>query len=78
MAYNQVLFAKGLAAYQKVIDANCVAYRDVHGLLHGVLIAEAPGRFVFIDLACDTWPETEWPLLSVAATAVTAVPSYSR
>jgi hypothetical protein len=79
MAYNQELFAKGRAAYQKVIDANYMAHREVHGLLHGVLMTEAPGRFVFTDLACCTWREAEWRLLSVAtAIAVTAVLSYSR
>jgi hypothetical protein len=39
MEYNQKLFAKGLAAYQKVIDANYMAHREVRGLQHGVLMA---------------------------------------
>ena len=39
MEYNQELFAKGLAAYQKVIDANYMAHREVRGLLHGVLMS---------------------------------------
>ena len=57
MAYNQQSFAKGLATYQKVIAANYLAHREVQGLLNGVLMADAPGRFVFTDLACGTWPE---------------------
>ena len=56
MASNQELFANGLAAYQKVIEANYMAHREVYGLLHRVLMAEGPGRFVFTDLACGTWP----------------------
>jgi hypothetical protein len=57
IAYNQELFAKGLATYHKVIDANSLAHRKVQGLPNGVLMAEAPGRFVFTDLACGMWPE---------------------
>ena len=49
---DQELFAKGLATYQKVVALNYMAHREVYGLLHQVLAAEAPDQFVFADLAC--------------------------
>lgn len=54
MASDQELFAKGLATYRKVEDANYIAHREVYGLLHDVLMAEAPDGFVFADLGCGT------------------------
>jgi hypothetical protein len=47
IASNQELFANGLAAYQKVIEANYMAHCEVYGLLHGVLMAKGPGRSVW-------------------------------
>jgi len=52
MQSDQELFAKGLATYQKVVTLNYMAHREVYGLLHQVLAAEAPDQFVFADLAC--------------------------
>ena len=52
MQSDQELFAKGLATYQKVVTLNYMAHREVYGLLHQVLAAEAPDQFVFVDLAC--------------------------
>jgi len=52
MQSDQELFAKGLATYQKVVALNYMAHREVYGLLHQVLAAEAPDQFVFADLAC--------------------------
>jgi hypothetical protein len=37
------LFANGLAAYQKVKEANYVAHCEVYGLLHGILMAGGAG-----------------------------------
>ncbi|GLS23377.1 hypothetical protein GCM10007874_63970 [Labrys miyagiensis] len=56
MKSDQDLFAKGLATYQKVIDANYMYHREVYGLLHGVLLEETTDGFVFVDLACGTAP----------------------
>jgi ubiquinone/menaquinone biosynthesis C-methylase UbiE len=47
-------FEKGLATYRKVEAANYIAHREVYGLLHDVLVAEAPEGFVFADLGCGT------------------------
>ena len=54
MATDQELFAKGLATYEKVVAANYMAHREVYGLLHNVLVNEAPEGFVFADLGCGT------------------------
>lgn len=54
MTTDQELFAKGLATYQKVVVANYMAHREVYGLLHDVLLDEAPAGFVFADLGCGT------------------------
>jgi hypothetical protein len=51
---DQELFARGLATYQKVVDLNYMAHKEVYDTLHGVLISEAPDNFVFLDLACGT------------------------
>lgn len=54
MPTDQELFAKGLATYEKVVAANYMAHREVYGLLHDVLLNEAPNGFVFADLGCGT------------------------
>jgi cyclopropane fatty-acyl-phospholipid synthase-like methyltransferase len=54
MQTDQELFAKGLATYQKVVRHNYMAHREVYGLLHDVLVSEAPKQFVFLDIACGT------------------------
>ena len=54
METDQELFAKGLATYQKVVRQNYMAHREVYGLLHDVLVSEAPKQFVFLDIACGT------------------------
>jgi hypothetical protein len=43
IACTQELFANGLAAYQKVKEANYVAHCEVYGLLHGILMAGGAG-----------------------------------
>ena len=53
MPSDQELFAKGLATYRKVEAANYMAHREVYGLLHEVLVSEAPDAFV-CDLGCGT------------------------
>jgi len=52
MPSDQELFAKGLATYQKVVGHNYMAHREVYEVLRGVLQAEAPDGFAFLDLAC--------------------------
>jgi SAM-dependent methyltransferase len=52
METDQELFAKGLATYQKVVRHNYMAHREVYGLLHDVLVSQAPKPFVFLDIAC--------------------------
>jgi SAM-dependent methyltransferase len=54
MPSDQELFAKSLATYRKVEAANYMAHREVYGLLHDVLVSEAPDAFVFADLGCGT------------------------
>jgi SAM-dependent methyltransferase len=54
MQSDQELFAKGLAAYQKVVNLNYMAHKEVYALLHKVLVTEAPDKFVFLDVACGT------------------------
>ena len=51
---DQELFAKGLATYQKVVNENFMAHKEVYGLLRQVLVTEAPDQFVFLDIACGT------------------------
>jgi hypothetical protein len=64
MASNQELFANGLAANQKVIDGNYMAHRKVYGLLHGVLMAEGPVRFVFGRKRAASHPNLQWRTLT--------------
>jgi SAM-dependent methyltransferase len=52
MEADQELFAKGLATYQKVVQHNYMAHREVYDLLHNILLSEAPKPFVFLDIAC--------------------------
>jgi hypothetical protein len=49
MHTDQELFAKGLATYQKVVNENYMAHKEVYGLLRQVLVTEAPDQFVFLD-----------------------------
>jgi len=51
---DQELFAKGLATYQKVVNENYMAHKEVYDLLRQVLVTEAPDQFVFLDIACGT------------------------
>ncbi|MER8373687.1 class I SAM-dependent methyltransferase [Mesorhizobium sp. M1406] len=54
MPSDQELFAKGLAAYQKVVSLNYMAHKEVYDILRQVLLTEAPDQFVFLDVACGT------------------------
>ena len=56
MTSDQELFAKGLATYRKVIAANYMAHKQVHYLLHDILLNDAKDGFIFADLACGTAP----------------------
>lgn len=46
MTSDLELFAKGLATYQKVVNLNYMAHKEVYGLLRQVLVAEARDQFV--------------------------------
>ena len=70
MTSDQELFAKGLATYRKVIAANYMAHKQVHNLLHDILLNDAKDGFVFADLACGTAP------FSAAALSDTDVSRY--
>ena len=54
MPYDAELFAKSLAAYEKVVGLNYMAHREVYGILRDILVAEAADQFVFLDIACGT------------------------
>jgi len=54
MQSDQQLFAKGLAAYRKVMDLNYMAHKEVYDLVRRLLVAEATPRFTFLDLGCGT------------------------
>ncbi|MER9243590.1 hypothetical protein [Mesorhizobium sp. M0633] len=54
MASDHKLFANGLAANQKVIEANYMAHREALCPAARGPMAERPGRFVFTDLAYGT------------------------
>jgi hypothetical protein len=67
---DQEVFAKGLAAYQKVVAANYLARRQAYQVLDEVLLNEANGGFVFAHLACGSAP------FSAAALAGPGVTRY--
>jgi SAM-dependent methyltransferase len=54
METDQELFAKGLATYQKVVNHNYMAHKEVYAVLRQVLTTEAPDSFMFLDVACGT------------------------
>ena len=68
METDQELFAKGLATYQKVVAQNYMAHREVYGLLHDMLVSEAPRQIVFLDIACGT---PTWSAPALEGTSVT-------
>jgi SAM-dependent methyltransferase len=52
MQTDQELFAKGLATYQKVVNLNYLAHKEVYDVLRRAQMTEAPDQFVFLDIAC--------------------------
>ncbi|MES0032962.1 hypothetical protein NKJ73_15070 [Mesorhizobium sp. M0074] len=64
MASDHELFANGLAANQKVIEANYMAHREALWPAAWSPRAEGPGRFVFADLACGTGPFAVRPVIA--------------
>ena len=54
MRSDQELFAAGLATYEKVVSHNYNSHTEVYRLLQQILEAEAPDRFIFLDIACGT------------------------
>jgi SAM-dependent methyltransferase len=49
---TQALFNRQLATYRKVTRENLMNHREVYGLLKEIVLAEAPQRFSFLDVAC--------------------------
>ena len=49
---DQDYFLRGWQTYRQVLDLNYMSHREVYDLLHRVLVAEAPARFRFLDIAC--------------------------
>jgi SAM-dependent methyltransferase len=48
----QAMFNRQLATYRKITRENLMYHREVYDILRGVLIAEAPVPFRFLDVAC--------------------------
>ncbi|WP_114947847.1 class I SAM-dependent methyltransferase [Microvirga calopogonii] len=49
---TQAIFQTQWQTYRKVIDRNYMFHREVYGLLHEILVTEAPQPFRFLDIAC--------------------------
>lgn len=49
---TQALFNRQLATYRKVTRENLMFHHEVYGLLREVVVAAAPQRFSFLDVAC--------------------------
>jgi len=49
---TQAIFQTQWRTYRKVIERNYMFHREVYGLLHEILITEAPKPFRFLDIAC--------------------------
>jgi SAM-dependent methyltransferase len=67
---TQALFNRQLAAYRRIVGANLMFHREVYGLLHEVLVREAPRPFKFLDIACGD------AVASAGALAGTSVDRY--
>ena len=68
---DQSWFLKGWRTYRKFLDLNYMNHREVYGFLRGVLLAEAPPGFRFLDVACGD------AAASVTALAGTGIGSYT-
>lgn len=49
---TQAIFQTQWQTCRKVIERNYMFHREVYGLLHKILITEAPKPFRFLDIAC--------------------------
>ena len=49
---DQSYFLKSWRTYRKFLDLNYMSHREVYAALREVLVAEAPPRFRFLDVAC--------------------------
>ena len=68
---DQSWFLKGWRTYRKFLDLNYMNHREVYGFLRGVLLAEAPPGFRFLDVACGD------AAASVTALAGTGIGRYT-
>jgi SAM-dependent methyltransferase len=68
---DQSWFLRGWRTYRKFLDLNYMFHREVYACLRGVLIAEAPPGFRFLDVACGD------AAASVTALAGTDIGSYA-
>jgi SAM-dependent methyltransferase len=67
---DQSYFLQGWRTYRKFLDLNYMCHREVYAALRDVLVAAAPPRFRFLDVACGDAAAT------VTALAGTDVGSY--
>lgn len=68
---DQSWFLRGWRTYRKFLDLNYMFHCEVYACLRGVLIAEAPPGFRFLDVACGD------AAASVTALAGTDIGSYA-
>lgn len=68
---DQSWFLEGWRTYRKFLDLNYMFHREVYACLRGVLLAEAPTGFRFLDVACGD------AAASVGALAGTDIGSYT-
>jgi len=45
-------FQEQWATYRKLVESDCLAHRQVGGILHGALNGAFPSPFCFLDIAC--------------------------
>jgi SAM-dependent methyltransferase len=63
---DQALFVSAWQTYRKVVDHNYMFHREVYGLLHRILLEDAPRPFNFLDVACGDASATAGALRDTA------------
>jgi SAM-dependent methyltransferase len=70
---DQSYFLKGWRTYRKYLELNYMQHREVYALLHDVLLAEAPPRFRFLDVACGDAAATVTALVGTDVASYTGI-----
>jgi SAM-dependent methyltransferase len=70
---DQSYFLKGWRTYRKYLELNYMQHREVYALLHDVLVAEAPPRFRFLDVACGDAAATVTALVGTDVASYTGI-----